>query len=329
MSSKKSRKRRSERVAANSRHEQWASPRSMTAEERVEAYAERICEGDIFSVIHKPTGLIRLPFKLLPPNQTEYRDSRGKAHLEVSIRIIDDGQTVAFWVHEGWNVTDWDNKMSVMKLVCLVGDGSSDDEKPKQWFFLDPETEKLTPHLNLPVADERCAPEHIVSTIKAFVGSVLWHDRFLRRLPKSWRTADIDTLFAESFERARQEDWDDERVDALGESNRQACAEVSNELCQELAAKLRQWERDNEPLPACYVDDTIKWFDENVLENASATAVILDDNRAVGFMPSFDEVIPDLFRKLIDSVFAGDPTRNIFLDGKWRSAAVRFVQQGS
>ena len=112
---------------------------------------------------------------LLDADTTTYRDSEGKARIQVVIRVLEGGEFVAAFTPQAWSIADTPHRSVV--LEALVGVQS---QYKMVRFDHDPADGEIRPNVELPLEEADVAPRQLHRMIHGIVHCVQRYDAVIR-----------------------------------------------------------------------------------------------------------------------------------------------------
>jgi len=104
-------------------------------------------EFELKYVEHEEEPAIAISFAS-EPHETAYRDTDGDPCLQMVIALLEDGEFVALFAPQAWNIHDCEHKAAVFEAIALI------QMRYKMLRFdYDPESGEVRPNVELPLED--------------------------------------------------------------------------------------------------------------------------------------------------------------------------------
>jgi hypothetical protein len=111
----------------------------------------------------------------LPEDSTTYRDSDGDAHIQLLIRVVEDGELVAVIAPQAWNVATCSHKAAVFEALVAM-----QARFKLLRFDYDPDDGEIRPNVELPLEDSTLTSNQFHRLMHAVIVGVQRLDAVIR-----------------------------------------------------------------------------------------------------------------------------------------------------
>ena len=146
-------------------------------------------EFDLKYNVHDEEPVIVIAFRL-EPGDTAYRDKDGDPCLQMVIRVLEDGEFLALFAPQAWNMCDCDHKAAVFEVL------SSIQMRYKMIRFdYDPEDGEIRPNIELPLEDAELTSRLFHRLVHAVMHGV---KRFAPVIQHAMRTGEVSMALVDN-----------------------------------------------------------------------------------------------------------------------------------
>lgn len=287
-----------------------------TAERMYYEYHDYCSDKDIAVVGNRKATTLVLPVQFYPEEATTYRDSRGRACVDVQILLRKESKHVTICAPGAWRQGDFPgvDKQRLFQSTKSYGR-----------LCIDRNTPGFGPAHDIPLTAPESAPDKVLHAVVKLLGVVLVFDSILKASVSGCDPHADDRCTPPTPVTAPQNDIVVARL-------RDEWS-IRQQLVDHLAKKLRQWERDNSPLPIDYVANTARQFTHSLDKPKSTSKLMRSVNRpfvtsicVMDNMPmaAVRTLGPDVLADgvaFIDRQFAADTSANPFIPSSLGGAA--------
>jgi hypothetical protein len=159
----------------------------------------------------------------LDESSTAYRDRDGDAHLQLVIRVLEDGELVAVVAPQAWNIDACPHKAAVFEVLVAL-----QARFKLLRFDYDPDDGEIRPNVEVPVEDSSLSSKQFHRLMHAVILGVQRLDRVIRRAMETGEIC-LDLMHDEQSDSID----DDSHVAASADVDRDALLESLEELATE------------------------------------------------------------------------------------------------
>ena len=118
------------------------------------------------------------------PTETTYRDAAGDPHVQVIVRIAEEGELVAVCAPRTWNLADCDHRQAVCEAATLI-----QAQMKLIRFDLDADTWDLQPNIEVPLEKAPMCAEQLHRAIAGIMLVIRRYDPVIRH---AMETGEVD-----------------------------------------------------------------------------------------------------------------------------------------
>lgn len=111
----------------------------------------------------------------LPEDSTSYRDHDGDAHVQLLIRVVEDGELVAVIAPQAWNVASCPHKAAVFEALLAI-----QARFKLLRFDYDPDDGEIRPNVELPLEDSALTSKQFHRMMHAVIVGLQQLDAVIR-----------------------------------------------------------------------------------------------------------------------------------------------------
>jgi hypothetical protein len=118
------------------------------------------------------------------PTETSYRDADGDPHVQVIVRIAEQGELVAVFAPRAWNLADCDHRPAVCEVATLI-----QAQMKLIRFDLDADTWELQPNIEIPLEKAPMCGQQLHRAVAGVLLAIRRYDPVLRH---AMETGEVD-----------------------------------------------------------------------------------------------------------------------------------------